>query len=174
MSETELAVSLPTAAFLQQFKQAMRRFPSGVTVVTAHPDGPPQAITVSSFCSVSLDPPLVLVCLNRTGRAATTIAEAPTFAVNLLSEDQHDDSMACTSPAEDRLAEVSWRAGKSGAPILDRATAAFECEQHAVHPAGDHVILVGRVKEIHLHEHTRPLAYHDGNYANISPRTHPC
>ncbi|MEW6471056.1 MAG: flavin reductase family protein [Actinomycetota bacterium] len=152
-----------------RFKQAMRRFPSGVTVVTAHPPGPPQAITVSAFCSVSLEPPLVLVCLNRNGRAATAIANSPAFAVNFLSEEQTDDSRACTSPVENRLAEVAWRPGSNGAPILVRATAALECRRHALFPAGDHVILVGEVTNTHLHEPTRPLAYHDGGYCRVSP-----
>ncbi len=157
--------------FCHQFKQAMRRFPSGVTVVTAHPLGPPQAITVSAFCSVSVDPPLVLVCLARKGRAATAIADERVFTINLLSEDQDDDSRACTFPVEDRLAEVAWRPGSNGAPVLLRAAAALECERYAVHPAGDHVILVGRVTEVHLHQWTQPLAYYDGVYASVTPRS---
>lgn len=152
------------------FKQAMRRYPAGVTVVTACPPGrPPQAITVSAFCSVSLRPALVLVCLSSSGRAATAIATQPAFAVNLLSAGQTGDSQACTGPTEDRLAGVDWRAGENGAPVLARATAALECRRHAVHPAGDHVILVGEVTAVHLHEHTGPLAYHDGAYCRVAP-----
>jgi flavin reductase (DIM6/NTAB) family NADH-FMN oxidoreductase RutF len=153
------------------FRQALRRFPSGVTVVTARPaDGPPQAMTVSAFCSLSIDPPLVLVCLSRTGRAATAIAEAESFAVNLLSAEQEDDSRACTAACDDRLAGVAWRPGANGAPVLTRATATLECEPHALHPGGDHVILVGRVTEVLLHDQAEPLAYHDGSYVRVARR----
>jgi len=169
MSSSEV-IAPADDGLVDRFKQAMRRFPSGVTVVTAHPPGPPQAITVSAFCSVSLDPPLILVCLNRRGRQAGTIANSAAFAVNFLSEDQADDSRACTSPAENRLAEVAWRPGSNGAPVLLRATAALECRRHALFPAGDHVILVGEVTDTHLHERTRPLAYHDGTYCGVAPR----
>jgi flavin reductase (DIM6/NTAB) family NADH-FMN oxidoreductase RutF len=153
-----------------RFKQAMRRYPAGVTVVTASPEGgPPQAITVSAFCSVSLEPPLVLVCLNAHGRAAKAIAGGDAFTVNLLSAGQQADSRACTGPTDDRLAGVEWRAGANGAPVLEKASAAFECDRFALHPGGDHVILVGRVTTVHLHEHTEPLAYHDGTYVGVAP-----
>ena len=155
-----------------EFKGAMRRYPSGVTVVTAAPAGlPPQAITVSAFCSVSLDPPLVLVCLNRTGRAATAIAAEKLFTVNVLSTEQEEDSRACTAPIEDRLVAVEWQPGSNGVPVLERACAALECEHYALHPAGDHVILVGRVTNVRLREDRVPLAYHDGTYSMVSPLT---
>jgi flavin reductase (DIM6/NTAB) family NADH-FMN oxidoreductase RutF len=154
-----------------ELRQALRRFPSGVTVVTARPEaGPPQAMTVSAFCSLSLDPPLVLVCLSRTGRAATAIAEEECFVVNLLSAGQEDDSRACTAACDDRLAGVAWCAGANGAPILTRAAASLECERHALYPGGDHVILVGRVTGVRLHEQADPLAYHDGSYVRVARR----
>jgi flavin reductase (DIM6/NTAB) family NADH-FMN oxidoreductase RutF len=155
-----------------KFKGAMRRYPSGVTVVTAAPESqPPQAITVSAFCSVSLDPPLVLVCLNNNGRAATAIAAEQCFTVNVLSADQQEDSRACTAPTEDRLATVEWQPGSNGVPVLARACAVFECERYALHPAGDHVILVGRVTNVRLRDDLGPLAYHDGTYVMVSPLT---
>jgi flavin reductase ActVB len=154
-----------------EFRQALRRFPSGVTVVTAQPDvGPPQAMTVSAFCSLSMDPPLVLVCLSSTGRAATAIAAEECFVVNLLSAGQEDDSRACTAACDDRLAGVAWCPGDNGAPVLTRAAASLECERYALYPGGDHVILVGRVTGVRLHEHADPLAYHDGSYASVAPR----
>lgn len=158
-----------TAELPVQFKAALRRFPSGVTVVTAAPAGTvPQAITVSAFSSVSLDPPLILVCLNSHGRAAEIIAAEPRFCVNVLSVGQADDSRACTAPADDRLACVEWHPGANGCPVLARAAASLECDHYALHPAGDHVILVGRVTAIHLGDGTEPLVYHDGDYAGVT------
>jgi flavin reductase (DIM6/NTAB) family NADH-FMN oxidoreductase RutF len=160
-----------TDSIRDEFRQALRRFPSGVTVVTAQPEiGPPQAITVSAFCSLSMDPPLVLVCLSGTGRAATAIAAEDCFVVNLLSAGQEDDSRACTAACDDRLAGVAWCPGANGAPVLTRATASLECERYALHPGGDHVILVGRVTGVRLHEQADPLAYHDGSYTRVAPR----
>ncbi|YCI06457.1 flavin reductase family protein (plasmid) [Ensifer sp. D2-11] len=127
-------------------RDAFGAFPTGVTVVTANdPEGRPVGFTANSFTSVSLDPPLLLVCLAKTSRNYATMTGAECFAINILSEAQKDVSNTFARPVEDRFAAVEWAKGPNGSPIFAQVAAWFECSMHDVIEAGDHVIMVGRV-----------------------------
>jgi flavin reductase (DIM6/NTAB) family NADH-FMN oxidoreductase RutF len=127
-------------------REAFGAFATGVTVVTARDIAEkPIGFTANSFTSVSLDPPLLLVCLAKTSRNYATMTQGSHFAVNILSEAQKDVSNTFARPVEDRFAVVRWAPGEHGSPILSQVSAWFECAQHGVVEAGDHVILIGRV-----------------------------
>lgn len=125
----------------------MGTYPTGVTVVTVlDATGNPMGLTVNSFTSVSLHPPLVLVCIAGSSATHDRLTRAERFAVNVLADDQEAlASRFAAEPSAGRYQGVPWRAGPGGAPLLDGAAAWLACSLHATHPAGDHSILVGRV-----------------------------
>ncbi|WP_299889145.1 flavin reductase [uncultured Ruegeria sp.] len=128
-------------------RNAFGTFMTGVTVVTSQDkSGHPLGFTANSFTSVSLDPPLVLVCLANSSRNYDALVQAEGFAVNVLSETQIDISNTFAQPVEDRFADIDWRHGPQGSPILDGVSAWFDCTLHQTVDAGDHVILIGAVK----------------------------
>lgn len=128
-------------------RDAFGSFLTGVTVVTTrNADGAPIGFTANSFTSVSLDPPLLLVCLAKTSRNYATLTEAKGFGVNILSEGQKDVSNTFARPVEDRFAAVEWKQGPFGSPVFADVAAWFDCSMHELVDAGDHVILIGRVE----------------------------
>ncbi|RVG20020.1 flavin reductase family protein [Sinorhizobium meliloti] len=127
-------------------REAFGAFPTAVTVITATgPADRPVGFTAKSFTSVSLDPPLLLVCVAKTARDCPAMTAAEHFAINILSEAQKDVSIKFARPAEDRFAAVEWARGPNGCPIFAQVAAWFECSMHDVIEAGDHVMMVGRV-----------------------------
>lgn len=145
-------------------RDAFGAFLTGVTVVTTIDDaGLPIGFTANSFASVSLDPPLLLVCLAKTSRNYDTLTKAPGFAVNILAEGQKDVSNTFARPVEDRFASVRWQKGPFGAPVFADVAAWFDCAMHDVVDAGDHVILIGRVKGFD-NNGTAGLGYARGGY----------
>jgi flavin reductase (DIM6/NTAB) family NADH-FMN oxidoreductase RutF len=141
----------------------MGAYPTGVTIVAAREEGgEPFGLTVNSFTSVSLEPPLVLVCIGRTSTAHDRLVSAEHFAVSLLAGDQ--DAVAwrfAQEPSEGRFDDARWTPAPSGAPILDGALAWLDCETHEVLEGGDHSIIVGRVAEAEVTD--RPaLLFHRG------------
>ncbi|WP_171173215.1 flavin reductase [Ruegeria sp. HKCCD8929] len=128
-------------------RNAFGTFMTGVTVVTTHDaQGNPLGFTANSFTSVSLDPPLVLVCLANTSRNYDAFAGTVGFAVNILSEGQKDVSNTFARPVEDRFAAVDWRRGPHGSPLFDGVSAWFDCSMFNTVQAGDHLILIGKVE----------------------------
>jgi len=145
-------------------RNAFGCFMTGVTVVTTlDAAGAPRGFTANSFTSVSLDPPLLLVCLAKQSRSLATFTEAQGFAVNVLAEDQREISMTFARPGEDRFSGIGWHLGPQGSPVLDGVSAWFDCARHEVVDAGDHVILVGRVAGFETHERGG-LGYARGAY----------
>lgn len=131
----------------KSLRDAFGAFLTGVTVVTAHDgEGNPVGFTANSFTSVSLDPPLLLVCLAKKSGNYQTLTTANGFAVNILSERQQDISNTFARPVDDRFAAVNWEKGPFGAPVLADVAAWFDCSMHQVVDAGDHAILIGRVE----------------------------
>lgn len=131
----------------RELRNAFGTFMTGVTVVTTQDaDGKPIGFTANSFTSVSLDPPLVLVCLANTSRNYATFTGAGKFAVNILSEAQKDISNTFARPAEDRFASIDWHEGPNGGPIIDNTSAWFDCSMFKTVEAGDHVIMIGKVE----------------------------
>ena len=150
------------------FRKAMGSFAAGVTVVTACHDGRLGGTTVSAFSSVSMDPPLVMVCLKRDSRTLAALGQAKSFCVNILASDQGDLAYAfAKSGCDDRFALTAVEAGVCGAPLLAGVTAAVECELHAAHDGGDHEILVGRVLRVVVDEAKAPLVYVRGGFLNV-------
>lgn len=127
-------------------RNAFGAFMTGVTVVTTRDgDGAPIGFTANSFTSVSLDPPLVLVCLANSSSNYDAFARAKGFAVNVLSEAQKDVSNTFARPVADRFAAVTWRDGPQGSPVFDDVSAWFDCAMFNTLEAGDHLVLIGKV-----------------------------
>ena len=142
------------------FRKAMGSFPAGVTVVTACHEGRLVGTTVSAFSSVSMDPPLIMVCLKRDSRTLAALKPAERFCVNILAREQGDLAYRfAKSGADDRFALTAVEAGVSGAPLLAGCVTAIECELSAAHDGGDHEILVGRVLRVVTDETKTPLVY---------------
>lgn len=128
------------------FRKALGTFLTGVTVVaTLQEDGEPRGFTANSFTSVSLDPPLVLICIAKTASSYPIFAAAEHFSVNVLAETQADISGLFATKSAEKFVKTKWRKGPAGSPILDSVVAWFDCRRHDMVEAGDHIILVGRV-----------------------------
>src|SRR6516165_11986047 len=154
------------------FRQAMGSFPTGVTVVTvASGDGAMHGVTVNSFSSVSLDPMLVLVCLNEASRAVGLIERAGAFVVNVLSAGQRDVSRWFANryrPAGSTMFDgVPFEPGATGCPVLVDAAASFECRLRQSHRAGDHLIVLGEVVALVHRPQLEPLIFHAGSYRSL-------
>jgi 3-hydroxy-9,10-secoandrosta-1,3,5(10)-triene-9,17-dione monooxygenase reductase component len=149
----------------RRFRDVLGRFCTGVTVVTSMSDGQPVGMTCQSFTSVSLDPPLVLFCPAKTSRAWPLIQRAGFFCVNLLSHDQLELSNGFASKGSDKFAGVTWRPSDTGAPLLEGVLGWVDCTVYAVHEAGDHYVVVGRVIDLGVEEAPHPLLFYKGQYA---------
>ena len=148
------------------FRAALSSFATGVTVVTARgPDGAPVGVTVNSFSSVSLDPPLVLWSLDRRALSLPVFEAAGHFAVHVLSAEQaHLSDRFATRGASDKFEGVDWSEGIGGVPLLPGIAARFECRRHAAHDGGDHRIYLGRVLRFE-NNGDATLAFQRGAYA---------
>jgi len=148
-------------------RNAFGAFATGVTVITTlQPDGTPRGFTANSFTSVSLDPPLLLVCLAKSAHSAGVFAEASHFAVNILAEDQKAVSGLFASRTADKFQQCAWTPGPSGMPVLAGSLAQFACARHRLVDAGDHLILIGRVTDFTVGQ-GQPLGYFRGNYFSV-------
>jgi flavin reductase (DIM6/NTAB) family NADH-FMN oxidoreductase RutF len=148
-------------------REAMGRFATGVTVVTTvDADGRPAGCTISAFCSLSLDPPLVLVCVGRGRRMHALLAAAPGFAVNVLAAHQRDVATAFARTPHDRFAGLATRPGRAGARLLDGAVAHIECDRETVLDGGDHAIVVGLVRAVTTFP-GEPLLYARGAFLDL-------
>lgn len=155
------------------FRKALGQFATGVTVVTTRgADGRPLGLTVSAFCSVSLHPPLVLVCIDHRSEANAGMRESGLFAVNVLAEDQEPVSRRFAAPGQGKLAGFHFAEGKQGLPLVPGALAHVECRVRSFHDEGDHAVWVGEVRSLWSRP-GRPLLYHAGSYRALDalPRT---
>jgi len=149
-------------------RDALGCFATGVTVVTClNAHGEPAGITVNSFTSVSLDPPLLLVCLHKQAASAAALIEASHFAINVLQTGQQPASITFSTRVEDRFGTMPWSCGEAGAPILKDSLGVFECERFAVYDGGDHHILVGQVIKASFDTSLDPLLYFRGRYRRL-------
>lgn len=149
-----------------ELRRVAGAFATGVTVVAARHEGLPCGLTVNSFASVSLDPPLVLVCLSRAARAYRCIRSAGGFAVNVLADDQEHLARLFASLDDDKFAAVEHRPSPRGHPLIAGACAWLECEIVASHDGGTHTIHVGRVTAMETTSRA-PLVFHRGRYARL-------
>jgi 3-hydroxy-9,10-secoandrosta-1,3,5(10)-triene-9,17-dione monooxygenase reductase component len=150
----------------RRFRDVLGRFASGVTVVTATSNGQPVGMTCQSFSSVSLDPPLVLFVPARTSRAWPLMQRAGKFCVNFLAGTQADLSNTMASRGRDKFAGVSWQPSPvTGSPLLEGTLGYVDCAIHAVHEAGDHYVVIGRVLDLAARAaDERPLLFYRGQY----------
>jgi flavin reductase (DIM6/NTAB) family NADH-FMN oxidoreductase RutF len=149
-----------------RFRQTMGHFASGVTVVTARYEERLYGMTVSSFSSLSLNPPLVLICIDNRALALPAFVGSGCFAVNILSKYQEHLSRRFATPAENKFIGLAWSEGMFGIPLLDGALAHVECRLTETFPGGDHTILVGEVVNALVHEGL-PLLYYRGGYHEL-------
>jgi 3-hydroxy-9,10-secoandrosta-1,3,5(10)-triene-9,17-dione monooxygenase reductase component len=149
----------------RRFRDVLGRFCTGVTVVTSMSGGQPVGMTCQSFTSVSLDPPLVLFCPAKTSRAWPLMQRAGHFCVNLLSHDQLELSNGFASKGADKFHGVPWRPSATGAPLLEGVLGWVDCTVYAVHEAGDHYVVIGRVMDLGVEEAPHPLLFYKGQYA---------
>jgi flavin reductase (DIM6/NTAB) family NADH-FMN oxidoreductase RutF len=150
-----------------RFRQVMGHFASGVTVITTEQGGRLYGMTVSSFCSLSLQPPLVLICITTALATHTALAEAGMFAVNILSQSQEHLSRLFSSRIDDKFEQVGWHRGPRGLPLLDGSLASFECQITDRLSGGDHTIFVGEVLSADVRE-GQPLLYYRGGYHGLT------
>ena len=149
------------------FRAALGRFASGITVVTARDQrGRDHGMTVSAFCSASLEPPMVLICIGHEASMHDLLMRVPEVGINILSESQEALSRRFADPESDRFDGVGYRRGESGAALLDDALVHLECGVLARHEAGDHTIMVCGVDRAALAD-DRPLLYYRGGYAQL-------
>jgi len=152
---------------LKDLRNAFGSFLTGVTVVTAREKGGiPRGFTANSFTSVSLDPPLLLICVDKSAESIEVFTESPGFAVNILSEDQKDISGLFASKRVDKFDIVQWYESKTGYPLIEGVCAWFNCERERVVDAGDHVVIFGRIIE-YRHNEKIGLGYVRGGYLQL-------
>jgi flavin reductase (DIM6/NTAB) family NADH-FMN oxidoreductase RutF len=152
-----------------RFRSVLGHFATGVTVVAAAVDGVPMGLSVNSFTSVSLDPPLVAFSAAKGSSTWPRIRDIGRFTVNVLAEHQEAVSRVFATRGADKFAGVEWWPAPSGAPVLDGVLAWLDCELADEHPAGDHVLVVGRVRELDVADDGRPLIFYRGGYGRYEP-----
>ena len=149
-------------------RNALGRFATGVAIVTAiDPDGHPIGLTVNSFSAVSLDPALVLWCLDNNSHNLEAFRRASHHVINILSTDQENLSNRFATWPADRFAGLPWQAGAGGAPVFPDCCATFEVANETAHAAGDHTIFVGRVEQFSETAGVAPLLFHAGRYGRL-------
>lgn len=152
----------------RELRNALGRFATGVCVVTAmSEDQQALGITANSFSSVSLDPPLVLWSLQNNSDVFDKFSRPAHFAINILSTEQQPLSNQYSRKGQHELDPSHYRQGKYGAPVLRQALVTFECNLHATYEAGDHLIIVGRVTDMHQRPSGEPLLFYSGRYREV-------
>lgn len=146
----------------RRFRDALGRFATGVTVVTCASDAGPQGMTVNSFTSVSLDPPLVLWCPAKSAGRYDVFLRAERFSIHILSADQQKLCMGFAA-GPNPFDQMDWTTNAYGTPILPQAMVRFDCSPHAVHDGGDHSILVGHVDHV-TRQDGDPMIYYAGGF----------
>jgi flavin reductase (DIM6/NTAB) family NADH-FMN oxidoreductase RutF len=151
----------------EEFRAALGRFASGVTIVTTRDrDGRLHGITVSAFCSVSLDPPLILICIEKTAGSHRALEEGRAFVVNILREEQQHVSDRFASASPDKFDGLRFRPGIENLPVLEDALVSLECRLANACDGGDHTIYIGEVAAATVND-DKPLIYFHGGYRKI-------
>ena len=153
----------------QGFKDALKLWASGVTVVTSNSEKYGlKGMTATSFSSVSLEPPQILVCINKSADTGEAVLDGKSFAINILNADQQEVSnqFAGGTSQEERFANVKWHKGETGSPVFDDALASIECTviEHVL--AGSHWVIIGEVQKATCNSGT-PLLYFDSSYCEL-------
>ncbi len=164
---TSMAATSPEADDVSTaFRSAMRRLASAVAIVTAEgPDGP-TGMAATSITSLTMDPPAILVCVNRSASLHSCLAEGASFSVSLLAKNQKDISAAFGGavPRSARFTVGEWSTDSNNLPILEQAQANLSCNAEVLIPYGTHTVVIGRVNAVRLSGDVDPLIYQDGKY----------
>lgn len=152
----------------RDFRNALGHFATGVCVITAHPEGrEPIGMTVNSFASVSLEPPLILWSLQNNSELYQTWVNTPRFAVNVLCQGQEELSNSYAKKGDHILDPAHFVEGATGVPVMPSTSVTFECELDTTHPGGDHLILIGRVVAMENRDAGDPLLFCAGGYREL-------
>ena len=150
------------------FRDSMGRFATGITVMTTRGEGvAPMGMTVNSFASLSLDPPLVMWSIQRQSDCLEAFDNSPGFAANILDSDQESLSRRFARQGEHALRQGEYRIGRSGQPVLKGCLASFECRLWRRYDGGDHIIIIGHVLEMEARPTGKPLLFYSGQYREI-------
>ena len=165
---SEGAEAFPPGVSRDEFRRACGRFATGVAVASVTDErGAAHGLTVNSFTSVSLNPPLVLICLSNEVTMIEAFRGASHFGINILREEDREISQRFSTKGHDRFNGIAWRPGRSGVPLIDCALAAMECETYQRVASGDHDILVGRVVAARV-EDGAPLVFYGSRYRKLA------
>ncbi|WPB88058.1 flavin reductase family protein [Streptomyces malaysiensis] len=149
----------------REFRTAMSRFASGLTIVAGlDKRGEPAGLTCQSFSSLSIEPPLILVCIGLGSGSWAQIEPTGRFGVSILAEEQKDICAALGRRAEDKFSSIPWRASPTGAVHIDGALATIDCRISAIHEAGDHIVVIGEVTDLSMREGGTPLLFFGGSF----------
>lgn len=163
-----IALGADAATDARTLRDAFGCFTTGVTVVTARrEDGAPVGFTANSFASVSLDPPLALVCVDLKAKSLPALDQAGAFVVNVLHAGQRELARRFTRKEGDRFQGTPFETWTTGAPVLDGCMANFECATYQAHDAGDHRIFVGRILKVRIDPDHHPLVFWRGGYCGV-------
>jgi 3-hydroxy-9,10-secoandrosta-1,3,5(10)-triene-9,17-dione monooxygenase reductase component len=152
----------------RRFRTALGQFCSGVVVATGCLDGAPAGFAAQSFSSLSLDPPLIALFPARTSTSWPKLRDSGSFCINILAADQKPVCDLFAKSGIDKFAELAWRPGVTGSPVLDGVLAYIDCTLEAEHDAGDHTIAVGRVRDLEILDPAgAPLLFFRGQYGQF-------
>lgn len=150
-----------------RYRQVLGHFATGVTVITAISEGAPTGLAVGSFSSLSLDPPLVLFCADKSSSTFPKIREAGVFCVNVLAEDQEGLCRAFAAKGGNKFEGIGWHKSGTGCPVLDGVLAWIDCEIAEIVEEGDHYVVVGRVQDLEVTHEGGPLLFFRGGYGRF-------
>ncbi len=154
----------------EDFRLALRRFPTGVTIVTTMLDGQPKGFTANAFASVSLEPPMILICVNRQARSHPIIAAAGVFCVNVLALEQGDLArLFAQKGAPDPFGAIGYHTAVTGSPVLDGSLAHLDCTLAEEHSVGTHTVFIGEVVASDARDGA-PLGYFNMDYRDFGCR----
>lgn len=161
MSEADGSAADPRGPSADEFRQVIGHFASGVAVVTASDEAGDHGTTVSSLCSLSVEPPRLIVCMNRNSSTGKVLEPGGWFGLNILADDQHELARLFATKAEDKFRDVAVSHGPHGTPVLDGALAVLECRVISETDGGTHAVLIGEVGYSSAAPGA-PLLYHRG------------
>jgi len=154
---------------IKKFRNALGTFTTGITIVTTlDEEGNPYGITVNSFASVSLEPPLVLWSIGRDSDHHEIFEQTDYFAIHVLHEKQQALSEHFATTKVDKFSDLSWQKGEYGSPILEEYGSCFQCRTEDRYAGGDHTIIVGHVEIFHTQNKCQPLVFHKGQYQKLT------
>lgn len=152
-----------------RFRSVLGHFATGVTIVAGVHGDQPVGLSVNSFTSVSLDPPLVAFCAAKASSTWPRLRRVGAFTVNVLAEHQEHLSRLFATRNVDKFGDLRWWPAPSGAPVIDGVLAWIDCAMEAEYDAGDHVIVVARVRDLDVADEGRPLLFYRGGYGRFEP-----